>query len=218
MGDTHLQSGDSAKVYRDAMNGFERWMKRATDFVAALCSLIVLSPILLVVYLLILFFSDGFKSGVIYRQERIGYKGKPFTIYKFRTMRKDAEKDGILRTEDERKGQMTKVGRFLCEHHLDELPQFFNVLIGDMSLVGPRPERKVFVDKILEVTPDYVHIYKMRPGLTSKAALYNGYTDTMEKMLVRMNMDLEYLETRSLWGDFCLVFKTMAYIVSGKKF
>lgn len=198
----------------DAMTGFERLVKRVVDFVVSLCCLIVFSPVMLIVYLVILV-SGG---APIYSQERIGRGGKPFTIYKFRTMSRDAEKDGILRTEDERKGQMTRLGRFLCDHHLDELPQFFNVLIGDMSLVGPRPERKFFIDQIMERNPNYVHIYKMRPGLTSMATLYNGYTHTMEKMLVRLDMDLEYLTTRSLWGDFVILCKTALSIFSGKKF
>ena len=200
--------------YIDSMTGFERLVKRVIDFIVALCCLIVFSPVMLIVYLVILI-SGG---GAIYSQERIGRGGKPFTIYKFRTMSRDAEKDGILRTEDERRGQMTKFGRFLCDHHLDELPQFFNVLIGDMSLVGPRPERKFFIDQIMEENPNYVHIYKMRPGLTSMATLYNGYTHTMEKMLVRLDMDLEYLTTRSLWGDFVILGKTALSIFSGKKF
>ena len=200
--------------YNDAMNSFERMLKRMIDVIASFCGLVVLSPILLLVWLAI--WCTGGKA--IYKQERIGYNGKPFMIYKFRTMRIDAEKNGILRTEDERKSQMTRLGRFLCIHHLDELPQMFNVLIGDMSLVGPRPERKVFIDKILEVNPNYVHIYKMRPGLTSNATLYNGYTDTMEKMLVRLDMDLKYLTTRTLWTDFSIIFKTMFSIVSGKSF
>ena len=200
--------------YIDSMNGFERLVKRVIDFVVSLCCLIVFSPMMLIVYLVILI-SGG---GAIYSQERIGRGGKPFTIYKFRTMSRDAEKDGILRTEDERRGQMTKMGRFLCDHHLDELPQFFNVLIGDMSLVGPRPERKYFIDQIIKENPNYVHIYKMRPGLTSMATLYNGYTHTMEKMLVRLDMDLEYLTTRSLWGDFVILGKTALSIFSGKKF
>lgn len=200
--------------YNDAMNSFERMLKRVIDVIASLCGIVVLSPILLLVGILIA--CTG--GNVIYRQERIGYKGKPFMIYKFRTMRIDAEKNGILRTEIERKSQMTCLGRFLCEHHLDELPQMFNVLIGDMSLVGPRPERQFFIEKILEINPNYVHIYKMRPGLTSNATLYNGYTDTMEKMLVRLDMDLEYLATRTLLTDLSIIFKTAFSIVRGEKF
>ena len=204
----------TATQYIDGMSSLERRIKRIIDFAFALCCIVVLSPLLLLIYLLVLL-SGG---DVIYRQERIGYGGKPFTIYKFRIMKKDAEKNGILRTMEERKSQMTKIGRVLCEHHLDELPQLFNILLGDMSLVGPRPERQFFVEQILQVNPDYVHVYKMRPGLTSNAALYNGYTHTMEKMLIRLDMDLEYLTTRSLWSDFVIVCKTAFYILSGKKF
>ena len=198
----------------DAMTSWGRMAKRLIDIIVSFCGIVVLFPVFVLIYLCILFV-DG---NPIYKQERIGYKGKKFSIYKFRTMRKDAEKNGIPRTEDERKKQMTRFGHFLCVHHLDELPQLFNVLIGDMSFVGPRPERQIFIDKIMEVNPNYVHLYKMRPGLTSNATLYNGYTDTMEKMLVRLDMDLEYLATRSLWSDFVIVCKTAFSIVSGKKF
>ena len=214
MEDITTVTNANAAEYKDAMNGVQRAVKRLIDIVAAFCGIVILSPVLLIVYIIIL--CTGGEA--IYKQERVGYKGKTFTIYKFRTMKKDAEKHGIPRTEAERLEQMTKVGRFLREHHLDELPQMFNVLNGDMTLVGPRPERQVFIDKIMEVAPHYVHIYKMRPGLTSNATLYNGYTDTMEKMITRLNMDLEYLTTRSLWGDFMIVCKTAFSIISGKKF
>lgn len=200
--------------YNDAMRPFGRVMKRLIDIIVSFCGLVVLSPIFVLIGFIIL--CTG--GNAIYKQERVGYKGKPFIMYKFRTMKMNAEKNGILRTADERKSQMTKVGRFLCEHHLDELPQMFNVLIGDMSLVGPRPERQVFIDEIMTVNPNYVHIYKMRPGLTSNATLYNGYTDTMERMLIRLEMDLKYLASRSLWTDCKIVCKTILYILSGKKF
>ena len=198
----------------DAMNAWERAIKRLIDIIVSFWGIIILWPLLILIYLIVLL-SGG---SPIYKQERIGYKGKRFFIYKFRTMHKDAEKGGIPRTEKERLAKMTKVGRFLRDYHLDELPQMLNVLKGDMSLVGPRPERQVFIDKIMEVNPNYVNLYKMRPGLTSNATLYNGYTDTMEKMLVRLNMDLEYLSTRSLKGDFLIVCKTAFSIISGKKF
>ena len=204
----------ASSAYTDAMTPLGRVVKRAIDLVVSLCCIVILSPVMLLIFIVISL-SGG---AAIYSQERIGRGGKPFTIYKFRTMQKDAEKNGILRTADERRDQMTRFGRFLCDYHLDELPQFFNVLMGDMSLVGPRPERKVFIDQIMEVNPNYVHIYKMRPGLTSMATLYNGYTHTLEKMLVRLDMDLEYLTTRSLWGDFIIVVKTAFSIVAGKKF
>lgn len=111
----------------------------------------------------------------------------------------------------------TPVERFLRSHHLDELPQLWNVLKGEMSIVGPRPERQFFINKIMEHTDRYPLIYEMRPGLTSEATLYNGYTDTMEKMLRRLDMDIAYLERRTLWLDFKIAAKTVISIVTGKK-
>lgn len=212
----NIQSLETAAnvEFHDAMNACQRAVKRLVDIGVSLFGILLLFPILAVIYLVLLFTNGS----TIYKQERIGYKGKPFTIYKFRTMKEDAEKHGIPRTAKERSEQMTRVGRFLCEHHLDELPQMFNVLNGDMSLVGPRPERAVFINEIMKVDSRYVYIYKMRPGLTSKATLYNGYTDSLEKMITRLDMDIEYLTTRSLWGDFVIVCKTAFSIVSGKKF
>ena len=122
---------------------------------------------------------------------------------------------GLAAVGDDR---LTKIGRFLREHHLDELPQLLNVLKGDMSFVGPRPERRYFIEKIRRENPNYDYVYLMRPGLTSMATLHNGYTDTMEKMLIRLRMDLEYLTHRSLWGDFKIIYLTVASIVTGKKF
>lgn len=212
----NIQSDKSMALaeYNDSMNSSERAAKRLIDIIVSFCGIVLLFPILLIIWLLVL--CTGGKA--IYRQERIGYKGRPFMIYKFRTMNVDAERNGILRTEEERRGQMTKLGHFLCVHHLDELPQLFNVLKGDMSLVGPRPERQIFIDEIMAVNPNYVHVYKMRPGLTSKATLYNGYTDSMEKMMTRLEMDLEYLTTRSLFGDCVIILKTALSIISGKRF
>ena len=147
MGDIQIRTQIEVLEYKDAMSGFERFVKRSIDFIAALCGIAVLSPVLLLVYVVI-WVAGG---DAIYKQERIGYKGKTFTIYKFRTMKKDAEKNGIPRTEEERREQMTKIGQFLRDHHLDELPQLFNVLNGDMSLVGPRPERQyMFIRCVLD--------------------------------------------------------------------
>ncbi len=202
-------------VVTDGMNAFERAIKRVFDFVCSFLGLLFLSPVFLIVYIMLRIQNEG---SVIFCQERIGYKGKPFNIYKFRTMRVDSEHDGepLLATKgDER---LTKIGRILREHHLDELPQLFNVFKGDMSFVGPRPERQYFIDKIRKENPDYDYIFLMRPGLTSMATIHNGYTDTMEKMLIRLEMDLDYLKNRSLWLDAKLIFTTVFYIVNGKKF
>lgn len=201
-------------VITDGMNAFERAIKRVFDFVCSFFGLFFFSPVFLIVYIMLRIQNEG---SVIFCQERIGYKGKSFKIYKFRTMCVNSEHDGkpMLATKgDER---LTKIGRFLREHHLDELPQLFNVLKGDMSFVGPRPERQYFIDKIRKENPNYDYIFLMRPGLTSMATIHNGYTDTMEKMLIRLEMDLDYFKNRSLWLDVKLIFTTVFYIVNGKK-
>jgi lipopolysaccharide/colanic/teichoic acid biosynthesis glycosyltransferase len=154
----------------------------------------------------------------IFKQERIGRFGRPFNIYKFRSMRMDAEKDGPALYQHENETRMTKVGKFLRGHHLDELPQLWNVLKGEMSFVGPRPEREYFIKQIMEHDHRYTYLYQVRPGVTSYATLYNGYTDTMEKMLRRLELDLYYLEHRSWWFDFKILFNTFMNIAIGKKF
>ena len=202
-------------VIKDGMNAVERFIKRLFDFTCSFVGLLVLSPVFLIVYISLRLQNDG---SVIFKQERIGYKGKPFNIYKFRTMRTDSESNGKPQLAVKGDERLTKVGKFLREHHLDELPQLYNVFVGDMSFVGPRPERRYFIEKIRKENPNYDYVYLMRPGLTSMATLHNGYTDTMEKMLKRLDMDLEYLQKRSLWLDAKLIFTTFLYIVNGKKF
>lgn len=199
----------------DGMNAEARAVKRGCDIVGAIVGLVVLSPVFLLVYILLRCSGNG---PVIFKQERLGYKEKPFYILKFRTMRVDSEQDGKPRLAEKEDDRLTRLGKFLREHHLDELPQLWNVLCGDMSFVGPRPERRYFIDLIRKENPDYDYIFLMRPGLTSKATLYNGYTDTMEKMLVRLRMDLEYLQQRTLWMDAKIIFTTVSFIVKGKKF
>ena len=199
---------------RDGMGILSRIVKRVFDIICSLFGLIALSPVFLLVYIMLRRQGDG---PVIFKQERIGYKGVPFYILKFRTMRVGSENaTPILAQKDD--SRLTPVGKFLREHHLDELPQLWNVFKGEMSFVGPRPERKYFIDKIKEHNPNYDYIYLMRPGLTSMATMYNGYTDTMEKMLIRLQMDLDYLQNRSLLLDLKIIIKTVLLIVNGKKF
>lgn len=202
-------------VIKDGMNVVERFIKRSFDFFCSFIGLVVLSPVFLLVYISLRLQNDG---SVIFKQERIGYKGKPFNIYKFRTMRLDSESNGKPQLAVKGDERLTKVGKFLREHHLDELPQLFNVFVGDMSFVGPRPERQYFIDKIKEVNPNYDYLFLVRPGVTSMATIYNGYTDTLEKMLTRLEMDLEYLQKRSLWLDLKIIITTVLNIVKGKKF
>lgn len=191
-------------------------MKRIIDFILAFICLVVFSP-LFILCAIAIHREDGLP--VIFKQERIGLNGKPFYIYKFRSMRINAENNGepqLLELQgDER---LTRVGRFLRDHHLDELPQLWNVFIGDMAFVGPRPERRYYINKIMEHDPRYEQLYQIRPGVTSYATLHNGYTDTMEKMLRRLELDLYYLEHHSLWFDVKILTQTFLNIVFGKKF
>ena len=190
----------------DGMNGFERAMKRVGDVAGALFLLIVLSPVFLYIYIKQRWNASG---PVIYSQERIGRGGKPFRIYKFRTMVVDAEKDGVPQLEQDDDPRLTELGKVLRKRHLDELPQIWNVLKGEMSFVGYRPERQYFIDKIMKHNPDYQLLYQSTPGVTSLATIQNGYTDTMEKMLKRLDMDLDYLRNRSLGLDVKIIFKTL---------
>lgn len=194
---------------------FDEALKRILDCVASGLGLIVFSPLFLIIWIAIRLESSG---PAIFSQERIGYLGRPFTIYKFRSMRIDSEKDGhpALCSKDD--SRLTKVGKFLRDHHLDELPQLWNVFRGDMSFVGPRPERKYFIDKIMQLNDSYERLYQLRPGLFSWDTLYNGYTDTMDKMLTRLHMDIDYLENRTLVMDTKIIWLTVMSIISGKKF
>lgn len=199
----------------DGMNEMERNVKRVFDFLVAFVALVVFSPLFIVCY-----FSVKHEDGgpAIFKQERIGRFGRPFYIYKFRSMRVDAEKNGPALYQHERDTRMTKVGKFLRVHHLDELPQLWNVVRGDMSFIGPRPERKFYIDQIMLYDARYEYLYQIRPGVTSYATLYNGYTDTMEKMLKRLELDLYYLKNRSWWFDITILFKTFVNLAIGKKF
>ena len=206
---------DNPRFISDGMNELERNTKRLIDLFTALVALIVFSPLFLICYIAVKR-EDG--GPAIFKQERIGRFGRPFYIYKVRSMRVDAEKNGPALYQHEQETRMTKVGKFLREHHLDELPQLWNVVKGEMAFIGPRPERKFYIDQILKHDKRYVFLYQVRPGVTSYATLYNGYTDTMEKMLRRLNLDLYYLEHRSLWFDFKLLVLTFVNIAFGKKF
>ena len=189
-------------------------MKRICDIVIAISCLLAFSPLILICYAAI---KVG-RGPAVYKQERIGLGGKPFYIYKFRSMVVDAEKEGEELLQQDNDPRLTKIGRFLRNHHLDELPQLWNVLVGDMAFVGPRPERKFYIDQIMKHDPRYERLYALRPGVTSYATLHNGYTDTMEKMLKRLEMDLYYLEHQSLWLDAKILMQTFVSIVFGKKF
>jgi lipopolysaccharide/colanic/teichoic acid biosynthesis glycosyltransferase len=199
----------------DGMSSFGRDLKRVADCLIAAILLIIFSPLFLFCYIAVRY-EDG--GPAIFKQERIGLWGRPFFIYKFRSMRMDAEKMGPALYEGDRDPRLTRIGRFLREHHLDELPQLYNVLIGDMAFIGPRPEREFYIDQIVKCDPRYLYLYQVRPGVTSYATLYNGYTDTLEKMLRRLNYDLYYLAHGSILFDAKVLWQTFWSIVGGKKF
>jgi lipopolysaccharide/colanic/teichoic acid biosynthesis glycosyltransferase len=194
------------------MSDTELCIKRAFDITVSLIALIVLSPIYFLIALAVWLSSKG---PVFYCQERIGLHGIPFKIIKFRTMCLHAEQE-IPQLSLDGDSRVTKVGRFLRKYRLDELPQFWNILRGEMSIVGPRPERRYFIKMIEEKAPYYCMIYKIRPGLTSWGPIKVGYTDTLDKMVRRLNYDIVYIENMSLGLDLKIMFYTMGVILNGR--
>ena len=199
----------------DVSSRMSIFLKRLFDIFLALSMLIVCIPLLLSCSWLVWHEHDG---SVFFKQERIGRYGKPFMMYKFRSMKMDAEYQGPALYQPGKDTRLTMAGAFLRAHHLDELPQLWNILCGDMSFVGPRPERQFYIDRIMIRDPRYAQLYAIRPGVTSYATLYNGYTDTMEKMLMRLKWDLYYLHHRSWRLDFHILSTTFRYMLVGKKF
>jgi lipopolysaccharide/colanic/teichoic acid biosynthesis glycosyltransferase len=186
--------------------------KRAIDITVSLLVLTFGAPFYIAVGLVTKFSSKG---PVIFSQERIGRYGKPFMIYKFRSMYIDAEAKGpALSSEND--PRITPWGRFMRKTRIDEFPQFYNVLIGDMSLVGPRPERQYFIDKIVEVAPHYKHITRVRPGITSLGQVKFGYAENVEQMVRRLKYDIIYIENMSLAMDFRIIIYTILTIIKGK--
>ena len=203
------------EVDKSGMNMFGRFIKRSFDVCVSGVLILIFSPLAAICALAIKL-EDG--SPVLYKQERIGKDGKPFNILKFRSMRIDAEADGAQLYSGDDDPRLTKVGHFLRVHHLDELPQLLNVFKGDMSFIGYRPEREYYIEQIMERNPRYKYLYQIRPGVTSYATLYNGYTDTIEKMLTRLDLDLYYLRHHSVAFDIKVLALTFLNIVSGKTF
>lgn len=194
------------------MSDTELCIKRAFDVVVSSIVLIVFSPVYLLLALAVWCSSRG---PVFYCQERVGLHGIPFKIVKFRTMCVQAEADTPQLSLDN-DPRVTRLGKLLRKYRLDELPQFWNILRGDMSIVGPRPERRYFINQIEEKAPYYCMIYKIRPGLTSWGPIRVGYTDTLEKMISRLNYDIVYVENMSLGLDMKIMFYTIGVIFNGK--
>lgn len=191
---------------------WQKNIKRLMDITISVLAAVLLSPLLLYATIRTALSSPG---GIIYRQERIGYKGIPFTIYKFRSMVANAEANGpMLSSEDD--GRITRWGKVMRTWRIDELPQLWNILIGEMSLVGPRPERKFYVDQIVERHPEFRYLYKVKPGLSSWGMVKYGYAGSVEEMIRRMPYDLMYVENVSILLDLRIMFHTLLTILKGK--
>ncbi len=190
----------------------QRILKRSFDFVASFLGLIILSPLLLYLVIRVKLSSPG---SVFFKQERVGQHNKPFQIVKFRSMVENAE-NGIPQLSSENDARITSFGKTLRKYRLDELPQLYNVLIGDMSLVGPRPERAFFIKQIIETAPQYQLLQRIKPGITSLGMVKYGYASNLKEMLQRMHFDMLYIENMSILMDLKIMLYTVMILAKGK--
>lgn len=200
------------EVNTEIMPFWQKSLKRIFDIIFSLIVLIIALPLYIILGLIVKITSKG---PVFFMQERIGYDNKPFKIIKFRTMKTDAESAGPqLSKEDD--PRITRFGKFLRKSRMDELPQFINVLKGDMSVVGPRPERRYFIEQIVKKAPHYVRLHKVKPGITSWGQVKYGYAENIEEMIQRLKFDLLYLENMNLALDFKIIIYTILIMVQGR--
>ncbi|MEA3451107.1 MAG: sugar transferase [Bacteroidota bacterium] len=204
-----LYSTPLIEIPNNPMDASLKNTKRVFDIFASIMAVLILFPFYIFVGIGVLFSSRG---PIFYLQERIGKNGKPFKIIKFRTMYPNAEKHGPALSSDNDK-RITPWGKFLRKTRLDEIPQFVNVLIGNMSIVGPRPERKYYINKIVPHAPYYLNLLKVKPGITSLGEVKYGYAENVEEMIVRMKYDITYLQNISLYLDFKILILTVKTIL-----
>lgn len=207
-----LEMSPLVSITDSSMSDWEASLKRFLDILISFISLILLSPFF--IYFAIRIKKDS-KGSVFYKQERIGRFGLPFKIVKFRTMYTNSE-NGVPKLSSADDERITPFGRILRKYRFDEMPQFWNILKGDMSIVGPRPERRYYINQIIEEAPYYCLLYKIRPGLTSWGPIKIGYSDSVEKMVERLNFDIIYMENMSLFTDFKILIYTIEIIFNGK--
>ncbi len=208
----HVFGTPLIEIRQDLMPVWQQVSKRALDIFASLMVLLLGGPFLLAVALMTKLSSKG---PVLFFQERIGKDGKPFRIIKFRSMYTDAEKTGPA-LSSEHDPRITPWGRFMRKTRLDEFPQFYNVLTGEMSLVGPRPERQFFIDQIMEKAPHYRHLNRVKPGITSLGQVKYGYAENVDQMVKRLKFDIIYIENMSLGMDFRILIHTVLTVLGAK--